>query len=162
MATVMMSIVLTCTYVGQIPFGDKILPIQRTCINKPSLYCFFIDMAHPWDFEESVLERKCTLGLSRGIPELNPGEVTMTEIHGQDKRSGAGSRRSEVRQIPRVSRTSSLAEESKRRAVEEATRGSQESKPAERTGEESRRRALDELEAQNASTSMSKIGRHIF
>ena len=41
MATVMMSIVLTCTYVGQIPFGDKILPIQRTCINKPSLYCFF-------------------------------------------------------------------------------------------------------------------------
>ena len=41
MATVMMSIVLTCTYVGQIPFGDKILPIQRTCIYKPSLYCFF-------------------------------------------------------------------------------------------------------------------------
>ena len=41
MATVMMSIVLTCTYVGQIPFGDKILPIQRTCVSKPSLYCFF-------------------------------------------------------------------------------------------------------------------------
>ena len=41
MATVMMSIVLTCACVGQIPFGDKILPIQRTCINKPSLYCFF-------------------------------------------------------------------------------------------------------------------------
>ena len=41
MAMVMMSSVLTCTYVGQIPFGDKILPIQRTCINKPSLHCFF-------------------------------------------------------------------------------------------------------------------------
>ena len=86
----------------------------------------------------------------------------MTEIHGQDKKSGAGSWRSEIRQIQRVSRTENLAEESKRRAVEEATRESQESKPGERTGEESRRRALDELEAQNASTSMRKIGRHIF
>ena len=90
MATVMMSILLTCTYVGQIPFGDKILPIQRTCVSKPSLYCFSIDMGHPWDFEESVLERTCTLGLSRGNPrvESRRGDNDGNPWPGQEIRSG--------------------------------------------------------------------------
>ena len=142
------------------PSAIKFYKSSAPASTNNSCIVFFIDMGHPWDFEESMLERKCTLGLSRGIPEprveSRRGDNDGNPCKGQEIRSGI----QEVRNKTNSTCVTHLEFSGgiEKKAVEEATRGSKESKP----GEESRRRALDELEAQNASTSMRKIGRHIF